>query len=137
MTRNYDYEFGQEGTFAWPSDLDVAERFIEAAPYTKSSPDCLDDYFFYEDLDHLDNHIFYEYPEEEALELAEAAAKTRQELFKDAVNWPLPYLVMSATYKILSAKDEGVYMMTHRTRFGDRFFWLFCALMSLHSTCFE
>ena len=101
--------------------------FIKAAPYAKSSPDYLDDDFFYEYLDCLDAHFFRDYQGEEGQELAEElaaeAAKARQELFKDARNWPLPYLVASATYKILSARDEGVYMITYAWR--DCFFWLF------------
>ena len=122
MTKNYDQEFGPGGIYAWPGCLDVAERFIESVPYAKSGPDYLDDDFFYEYLDFLDAELFDEHPEEEALKLAKAAAKARQELFRDARNWPLPYLVASATYKILSARDEGVYMIT---RLGDCFFWLF------------
>ncbi len=119
---DYNHEFGPEGTFAWPSDLDVAERFIEAAPYAKSGPDCLTDYFFYEYLDCIDAPLFYEYPEEEALQLAEAAAKARQELFKDARDWPLPCLVASAVYKMLSAETEQIHMI--RDLWGD-LFWLF------------
>ena len=122
MIRDYDQEFGPDGMYAWPACLDVAERFIESVPYAKSSPDYLDDDFFYEYQDFLDAELFDEHPEEEAEKLAKAAAKGRQELFKDAINWPLPYLVASATYKILSAKDEGVYMITC---LGDCFFWLF------------
>ena len=126
MTKNYDQEFGPGGIYAWPGCLDVAERFIESVPYAKSSPDYLNDDFFYEYLDCLDAHFFRHYQGEEGQELAEElaaeAAKARQELFRDARNWPLPYLVASATYKILSARDEGVYMIT---RLGDCFFWLF------------
>lgn len=116
MTRNYDYEFGPEGTFAWPGCLEVAGRLLDAAPYEKSSADCLDHNFFYEDLDHLDNHIFEEYPEEEAYELAEAAKKSRQELFKDARDWPLPCLVASAVYKILSTEGEEIHMISYLWR---------------------
>ena len=109
MTRNYDQEFGPDGIYAWPGCLDVAGRFIEAAPYAESGPDCLDDYFFYEYLDCLDAELFDEHPEKEALELVEAAAKSRQELFRDARNWPLPYLVTSAMYHILSTKAERIH----------------------------
>ena len=105
-----------------PACLDVAEMFIKAAPYAKSGPDCLNDDFFYGYLDCLDAHFLLNYPAEEVEELAEAAAKARQELFRDARNWPLPYLVTSAVYHILSARDEGVYMLTS---LGDCFFWLF------------
>ena len=102
--------------------LEVAERFIEAAPYATSGPDCLTDYFFYEYLDCIDAPLFYEYPEEEALELAEAAAKARQELFKDARDWPLPCLVASAVYKMLSTEGEEIHMI--RDLWRD-LFWLF------------
>ena len=102
MTKDYDKEFGPGGWYAWPADVDVAGRFLEAAPYSKSSAECLDDDFFGDYLDCLDDHLFDNYPEEEAAELAEAEAKSRQELLKDAKNWPLPCLVASAVYKILS-----------------------------------
>ena len=105
MIKDYDKEFGPGGWYAWPADVDVAGRFLEAAPYSKSSAECLDDDFFGDYLDCLDAHLFYNYPEEEAAELAEAEAKSRQELLKDAKNWPLPYLVASAVYKILSTQE--------------------------------
>ena len=98
------------------------KKLLEAAPYEKSSADCLDDDFFYEDLDHLADYIFEEYPEEEASELAEAAVKARQELFKDAVNWPLPCLVASAVYKMLSTEGEEIHMIGY---FWDELLWPF------------
>ena len=110
MTRDYDHEFGPDGMYAWPACPDVAERFVEAAPYAKSGPDCLNDDFFYDYLDCLDAHLFLNYPSEEAEELAEEASKGRQELFRDARNWPLPYLVASATYKMLSTRPQRVNM---------------------------
>ena len=110
MTRDYDHEFGPDGTSAWPACPDVAEKLVEAAPYAKSGPDCLNDDFFYDYLDCLDKHLFLNYPEEEAEKLAEEAAKGRQELFRDARNWPLPYLVASATYKMLSTRPHGIRM---------------------------
>ena len=100
MIKDYDKEFGPGGWYAWPADVDVAGRFLTAAPYAKSSAECLDDDFFYEYLNCLDGYLFSEYPPDEAAELAEALAKSRQELFKDAKSWPLPCLVASAMYKI-------------------------------------
>ena len=122
MTIDYDKEFGPNGRYAWPDDVDVAENFMEEVPSAKSSADGLDDDFFYRYVTYRDGYLFREYPEEEAWELVESAAKSRQELFKDATEWPLPYLVTSAVYKILSAKDESVYMIS---RLGDYFFWSF------------
>ena len=78
MIIDYDKEFGPGGCYAWPADVDVAGRFIEAAPSATSGPDCLNDDWY---LSHLDEHFFEDYPEEEA------AVKGRQELFKDAKNW--------------------------------------------------
>ena len=122
MTKNYDYEFGPGGIHEWPADLDVAEKLLQAAPYEKSSADCLDDDFFSEYLAHLDKHLFEDFPEDEAYELAEAAVKARQELFKDAVNWPLPYLVASAVYKMLSTEGEEIHMISD---LWDELLWPF------------
>ena len=108
MTIDYDKDFGPNGRYAWPADVDVAERFIEAASSATSGPDCLNDDFFDWYLSHLDEHFFEDYPEEEAYELKEAAVKGRQELFKDAKNWGLPYLVTSAVYYIFSTKAEKI-----------------------------
>ena len=126
MINNYDQEFGPGGAYAWPADLDVAESFIEVAPEAKSSADCLDDDFFYQQLDYLD---VYDDDDEDSgdddelwAELAKEAARSRQELFKDAINWSLPCLVTSATYKLLSAKEKRVHTIT---RFWDCFLWLF------------
>ena len=90
--------------------LDVAETFIEVAPYKKSSFHCLNDDFFYESLDHLDQHLFDELPRDEAEDLAEAASKSRQELFKEARYWPWPYLIASAVYKIFSTEGDKRYV---------------------------
>ena len=107
MTIDYEKDFGPNGRYAWPGCLEVADRFLEAALSTKSGPDCLDDGFFLGGyLAHIDEHFFEDYPGKEAYELAEASAKSRQELFKDAKNWPLPCLVASAVYEILSAEAE-------------------------------
>ena len=124
MTKNYNKEFGPDGLFAWPACTDVAERFLEAAPFAKSGPDCLNDEFFYDDYDDcegprinsLDSYIFLncpdDYPYEMAVEFAEAAAKEREQLFKEARSLPLPYLVASATYKILSREPEVLSLIT-------------------------
>jgi hypothetical protein len=77
MNKKYDQEFGPGGAYAWPSDLNVEKALIRVAPTKKSSADCLTDYFFYD--------IFGSY-EDDDLDLAEATAKSRQELFKDAKN---------------------------------------------------
>ena len=122
MTKDYDQEFGPGGPYYWPADLDVAGRLLEAAPYEKSSADCLDDDFFSEYLDHLDHHFFEDFPEDEAYELAEAARKSRQELFKDATDWPLPCLVASAVYHILSTEAEQIHMISDLWR---ELFWPF------------
>ena len=125
MINNYDQEFGPGGAHAWPADLDVAESFIEVAPDAKSSADCLDDDFFYQQLDYLDVYDDGEDSGEDDelwAELAEEAAKSRQELFKDAINWSLPCLVTSATYKLLSAKEKRVHTISS---FWYCFLWLF------------
>ena len=108
MNKNYDQEFGPGSAYEWPASRDIAERLIETALYRKSSLDCLNDYFFSESLDFLDAHLFEEHQEDKALELAEAAAKARQELFKEAMEWPLNYLVTSAIYKMLSTEAERI-----------------------------
>jgi hypothetical protein len=110
MNKNYDQEFGPGGAYAWPSDMDVAKALIRVAPGEKSSADCLTDDFFYD---------FLRSYEEEDLDLAEATAKSRQELFKDAKNWPLPYLVASAVYEIVSKGTEMTLSVWRH------FFWLF------------
>ena len=130
MTKNYDKEFGPDGLFAWPACTDVAERFLKAAPFAKSGPDCLNDEFFYDDYDDcegprinsLDSYIFLNCPDELAVEFAEAAAKEREQLFQEAISWPLPYLVASATYKILSVEPEVVRIVTP---LWDCFLWPF------------
>jgi hypothetical protein len=126
MTIEYDKEFGPNGIYGWPASLQIAESLLELAPSEKSTADCLTDEFFYQQLDYIDAPLFYDYTasytESDALELAELAGKSRKELFKAATKWPLSYLVTSATYKILSARDEGVYMIGP---LGDCFFWSF------------
>ena len=122
MIKDYDQEFGPGGIFTWPGNLDVAKRFIEAALEAKSSADCLNDAFFYRYLSSLDEHLFDDYPEDEAYELVETAAKDRQQLFREARNWPLPYLVASAMYHILSTEAEEIHMISNS---WDYFFWLF------------
>ena len=113
MTIDYEKDFGPNGRYEWPADAHVAERFLEAALSTKSGPDCLDDGFFLGGyLEHLDEHFFDNYPEEEAYELAEASAKSRQELFKDAKSWPLPCLVASAVSEVLSTEAEHGHMIS-------------------------
>ena len=47
-----------------------------------------------------------------AVEFAEAAAKEREQLFKEARSLPLPYLVASAIYKILSREPEVLSLIT-------------------------
>ena len=122
MTIDYDKEFGPNGIYKWPANLDIAERLVKVTPEAKSSADCLDDDFFYRSLGPLDGYLFDEYPEEEALELAESAAKSRKELFKDAKNWPLPCLVTSAVYKMLSTEAEQRYSIGQSWR---ALFWPF------------
>ena len=112
MTRDYDQEFGPGSIYEWPADPNIAERLIETALYKKSSSDCLNDYFFSRSLSFLDAHLFEDFQEDKALELAKAAAKARQELFKEAKEWPLNYLVTSAIYNILSTGAEQIYMVT-------------------------
>ncbi len=116
MTKNYDQQFGPGKVNKWPASLDIAERFLEAAPYAKSSADCLNNYFFSEYLDHLDRHFFDEFPEQEAHKLVEEARKHRQELFEEAKMWPLPCLVASAVYHILSTETEQIHMISNLWR---------------------
>ena len=124
----YDKQFGLDGMYAWPADLDVAERLIDIAPDAKSSFDCLNDGFFYEDPDHHDRYFFDDYSVDEAKELAKIAAKSRQELFKEARYWPLSYLVASAVYKIFST--EGVYV-------SSNLIWVFLCFDELISDMFR
>ncbi len=131
MTRDLAQEAFTVGRLAWMWQ----EGSLKPPPYEKSSADCLDDDFFYEYLNHLDDHIFEEYPEKEAYELAEATAKSRQKLFKDARDWPLPYLVASAVYKMLSTEGKQIHMISHLWR---ELLWPFlsfdepfCPLMNL------
>ena len=96
---HFDKEFGPGGAYAWPGDLSMARALIETVIWGKSSADCLGDYFLY--------WLFGPYDFNEDEELAESIGKLReeaQELFKDARNWPLPYLVASAVYEIVSRK---------------------------------
>ena len=114
MNQNCDQEFGPGGAYAWPGDLSMAIAFLQAALWKRSSADCLNDYFFYTLLGS------YESLHDE--DLAETTAKSSQELFKDARNWPLPYLVASAVYKILSINAEKIHIFHHGWR---HLFWLF------------
>ena len=119
MTIDFDKEFGPGGCYAWPAGLNEAEIVLGGAPYTKSSAECLDDDERFDQLDeYLFDEYFSDYPEEEAYELAEAEAKSRQELFKDARDWPLPDLVASAVYKILSPQRI-------HSQFWNQFLWPF------------
>lgn len=106
--------------YRWPACLEVAKRFLEAAVYANSTAECLDDYFFFEYLDSFDQHLFYDYPEDEALELIKATAKSRQELFKELRKWSLDDLVASAVYFILSTENISI-----PYRCWSSFFWLF------------
>ena len=114
---NYDQRYG---VYRWPTCLDVAKKFLKAAVYANSTAECLDDYFFFEYLDSLDQDLFYDNPEDEALELIEAASKSRQNLFKEAKKWSLDDLVASAIYFVLSTdKSSTPYMC------WSSFFWVF------------
>ena len=61
-----------------------------------------------------------DFDEDEIDDLVEAKITSTQELFHDAKNWPLPYLVASAVYHILSKDTE----MSHNL-VGTDFLWLF------------
>ena len=119
MNNNYDQEFGPGGAYAWPADLDVAKEFIRAAPGEKSSADCLTDHFFSHMLGFDQEYDGLGFDEEEIDDLVEAKITSTQELFHDAKNWPLPYLVASAAYEIVS-KDTEMSLTVWRD-----FFWLF------------
>ena len=117
--QNYDDIFGPGGPYAWPADLDVAKEFIRAAPGEKSSADCLNDWFFSHMLGFDQEYDGLGFDEEEIDDLVEAKITSTQELFHDAKNWPLPYLVGSAVYEILS-KDTEMSLTV-----GTDFLWLF------------
>jgi hypothetical protein len=134
MMIDYDQKYGPNGQYPWPSCPEVAERFIEAALYAKSSHECLDNDFFFDYLDQLDDHLFYDYPEDEARKMIKANAKSRQQLFKEARKWPLDTLIASATYKICSTKPEGMYMLS---RLWHCFFWPFLVFDELLFDMFQ
>jgi hypothetical protein len=119
MNNNYDQEFGPGGAYAWPADLDVAKAFIRVAPTEKSSADCLTDYFFSHMLGFDQEYDGLGFNEDEVYDLVEAKVTSTQELFHDAKNWPLPYLVGSAVYYIVS-KDTEMSLSVWRD-----FLWLF------------
>ena len=123
INQNYDDIFGPAGAYAWPSDLDLAKEFIRVVSGEKSSADCLNDYF----LSSLFDSYYEEYEglgfnENEVWDLADAKVKYTQELFNDAKSWPLPYLVASAVYSILSINTEQIHMISDVWPY---FLWLF------------
>ena len=122
MNKNYDQEFGPGGAYAWPGDPSTAMALIETVMWEKSSADCLGDYFLYMVLGSYDSDC-YDSDEEE--DLAESIGKSRQELrevFKDAKNWPLPYLVASAVYELVS-KDPEILRINYEV--WRHLFWVF------------
>jgi hypothetical protein len=122
MNQNYDQIFGPGGRYAWPADLDVAEALIRAALSAKSSADCLNDWFFSHMLGFDQEYEGLRFNEDEIDDLVEAKVESTQELFKDAKNWPLPYLVGSAVYHIVSKNTEKIHMISH---VWHNFLWLF------------
>ena len=120
MTTDYNQKFGRNGVYHWPACLEVAEKFLGASVYANSTDECLDEYFFFEYLNFLDQELFYDFPEDEALKLIEAAAKSRQELFKEAKKWSLDDLVTSAIYFILSTDNISIRYMC-----WSSFLWVF------------
>ena len=122
MNQNYDDIFGPGGPYAWPADLDVAKGFLRAAPGEKSSADCLNDWFFSHMLGFDQEYDGLDFDKEEIADLVEAKIRSTQELFHDAKNWPLPYLVGSAIYHIFSINAEEIYMVSNVSR---HFLWLF------------
>jgi hypothetical protein len=121
INKNYNQEFGPGGAYTWPSDQSVAMAFIEAVPWAKSSSDCLNEYFFYEILGYKQNldQFLDSDNEDQDQALEEAEAYTQQQMFQHARSWPLPYLVTSAVYEILS-KDARMHPYD-----WSRFFWVF------------
>ena len=110
------------GAYAWPGDPSTAMALIETVMWEKSSADCLGDYFLYMVLGSYDSNC-YDSDEEE--DLAESIGKSRQELrevFKDAKNWPLPYLVASAVYELVS-KDPEIFRINYEV--WRHLFWVF------------
>ena len=122
MNQNYDDIFGPGGAYAWPADLDVAKDFIRAAPGEKSSADCLNDWFFSHMLGFDQEYDGLDFDKEEIDDLVEAKITSTQQLFHDAKNWPLPYLVASAVYYIVSENTEEIHMIYH---VWHDFLWLF------------
>jgi hypothetical protein len=122
INENYDDIFGPGGAYAWPADLDVAEGFLRVPPGEKSSADCLTDYFFSHMLGFDQEYDGLGFNEDEIDNLVEAKIKSTQELFHDAKNWPLPYLVASAVYHILSINAEKIHMVSN---VSHDFLWLF------------
>ena len=102
-------------------------RLLEAAPYKESTADCLNDFFFDEYLSHLDQHLFEDYPNDEAYELQKAAVEERKELFKEARDWSLDILVASAVYYSFSteAEQDNIISRFWISRFWSYFFWPF------------
>ena len=123
MNNTYEQEFGPGGAYTWPGDLDVAKEFIRAVPGEKSSANCLTDQFFSSMFDsYYEEYEELGFNEDEIWDLADAKVTSTQELFHDAKNWPLPYLVGSAVYYIFSENTEQIHMIYHVSR---DFLWLF------------
>ena len=122
INQNYDDIFGPGGAYAWPADLDVAKGFIRAAPGEKSSADCLTDHFFSHMLGFDQEYDGLGFDEDEVDDLVEAKATSTQELFHDAQNWPLPYLVASAVYYIVSKNIQKIHIIPGA---WHDFLWLF------------
>ena len=122
MTKNYDQDFGPGGVYAWPGNLEEAEKVTERAPEAESSSYLLNDRFislYSGDAQWLGK---------EGAKLLRVAEAERRKLFKDAMDWPMPCLVTSAVYFTLS-RDVDLYTPWTRDwmveTFWHNFFWLF------------
>lgn len=83
-----DQDFGVGAPYAWPGCAFEAEQLLRVCVESKSSSEALDCEFFL--CDDYDSDI---------IDL------DRQERFKRAKEWPLPYLVTSAIFHILAEAD--------------------------------
>lgn len=84
-----DKEFGKGAPFWWPGYLHEADRLLCCCCQCESSVECLDREEF------IGNDEDMDIPDEDG-----------EERFKAARDWPLPYLVASAMYRVLAEKDH-------------------------------
>ena len=94
-----DREFGRGSPYAWPGDIHEARRFLARCGDLKSSANYLECDFY-----------------------NVAGVKDVKKRFKDVVEWPLPYLVVSAAYCFLLWRNRTAEKICNVGRI-DAFDW--------------